>query len=750
MPTSSRHSLLLRAVEIPVALIARLFYRVRALNAERLPKAGGVLLLANHLSYVDVIALQLACPRRIRFVGHESLAQSNLLFRWVYWFTGTIPISPHNALESTRRIVRELQAGEVVLLFPEGSISRTGVLMELHRGFELMARKAGVPVVPAAVDGLWGSLFSFSGNKYIWKSPRLMPTPVCVAFGEPIVPEQATAATVRQALLDLGAEAFEERPLLRRHLGREVVRQLAKRPNRVEIIDRTAEHREVKTGQLFAAAAALSRRLRKTVPAHRVGIVLPTGAGGAIANLAVVLAGKVPVNLNFTAGAAAIEASLRIAEIDTVITADAMRAKLTAFPWPARTLDLRGEIAAAGGKRAMVPWLVAVWLLPGQWLASLLGLPRTGDREEAALLFTSGSAGEPKGVVLTHRNLLANCAQISGLSILPDTSTMLACLPLFHSFGFTVMLWYPLLRGCRVVTVPSPLDTRKIIEAIKAERASVLVGAPTFLRPFLKKAEKEELSSLTLVVSGAEKMPREIYDGFLEKFGLEIMQGYGLTETSPVANINQPNPPVTTTTAAQQEGKRLGSVGRMLPGMTARIVDPDTLAERPVTETGLLLFRGPNIFSGYLKDEEKTRAALREGWFVTGDLARFDLAGFLHIEGRLSRFSKIAGEMVPHGTVEQKLAEAFALDQSEGPSVAVVGVPDAAKGEALVLLTTLNLGADQIRDKLTAAGLPNLWVPKIIRRVEKIPMLGTGKLDLKGCKDLAMSSEVEGQVASDK
>ncbi len=740
MPTSPRHSFLLRAAEFLGAKVARLFYRVRALNAERLPVTGGVLLLANHLSYVDVIALQLACPRRIRFVGHEALARSNIFYRWLYGFTGTIPISPHNALESTRRIVRELQEGEVILLFPEGSISRTGVLMELHRGFELMARKAGAPVVPVSVDGLWGSLFSFSGNKYIWKSPRLMPTPVCVAFGEPIAPEQATAAAVRQALLDLGEEAFAERPVLRRHLGREVVRQLAKRPNRVEIIDRTAERREVKAGQLFAAAAALSRRLRKTVPAHRVGIVLPPGAGGAIANLAVVLAGKVPVNLNFTAGAAAIEASLRIAEIDTVITADAMRAKLPAFPWPARTLDLRGEIAAAGGKRAMVPWLVAVWLLPGQWLASLLGLPRTGDREEAALLFTSGSAGEPKGVVLTHRNILANCAQLSSTAILPQTAVMLASLPLFHSFGFTVMLWYPMLRGCQVVTVPSPLETRKIIDAIKAERASLLIGAPTFLRPFLKKAGKEELSSLTLVVSGAEKMPREIYDGFLEKFGIEIMQGYGLTETSPVANINQRliTLPCQTTTAAEQEGKRLGSVGRMLPGMTARIVDPDTLAERPVTETGLLLFRGPNIFSGYLKDGEKTRAALRDGWFVTGDLARFDPAGFLHIEGRLSRFSKIGGEMVPHGTVEQKLAEVFDLDQSEDPRVAVVGIPDAAKGEALVLLTTLDLGADQIRDKLVAAGLPNLWVPKIVRRVEKIPMLGTGKLDLKGCRAMAM------------
>jgi acyl-[acyl-carrier-protein]-phospholipid O-acyltransferase/long-chain-fatty-acid--[acyl-carrier-protein] ligase len=741
MSAFTRRSGLLRGLEVSVMFVARLLYRVRVRGTERVPKTGGVLLLANHLSYVDVIVLQMACPRRIRFVGHDSLVRSNLLYRWLYWFTDTIPISPHNALESTRRIVRELQAGEVVLIFPEGSISRTGVLMELQRGFELMAHKAGVPVVPAAVDGLWGSIFSFSGNRYLWKSPRLMPTPVCVAFGEPIEPRQASTATVRRALLDLGAEAFEERPVLRRHLGREVVRQLAKRPNRVEIVDYTAERREVKAGQLFAAAAALSRRLRKTVPAHRVGIVLPPGAGGAIANLAVAFAGKVPVNLNFTAGTAAIESALQIAEIDMVITADAMRAKLPAFPWPARTLDLRGEIAAAGGKRAIFPWLLAAWLLPGQWLASLLGLPRIGDREEAALLFTSGSAGEPKGVILTHRNMLANCDQISCLSILPDTAIMLASLPLFHSFGFTAMLWYPALRGCRVVTVPSPLDTRKIIDAIKAERATVLVGAPTFLRPILKKAEREELSSLTLVVSGAEKMPRDLYDGFLEKLGLEIMQGFGLTETSPVSNINQPNPPVPATTAESQEGKRLGSVGRMLPGMTARIVDPETMAERPLTEAGLLLFRGPNIFHGYLKDEAKTRAALRDGWFVTGDLARFDEAGFLYIEGRLSRFSKIGGEMVPHGTVEQKLAEVFALDQSEGPAVVVVGVPDAAKGEMLVLLTTVDLNVGQVRDKLAAAGLPNLWVPKIIRRVEKIPLLGTGKLDLKSCQALALEAD---------
>ncbi|MDE3084757.1 MAG: AMP-binding protein, partial [Verrucomicrobiota bacterium] len=620
------------------------------------------------------------CPRPIRFATYEGF-QKNLFFRWVNRLTASIPISPQNALEATRRIVRALQAGEVVCLFPEGGISRAGALMELQRGFEIMARKAGAPVVPATIDGIWGSVFSFSDGRYFWKWPRLRPTPIFVAFGEPIAPERAKVAAVRRALIDLGAEAFEERPILRCHLGREAVRRLARCPSRVIIVDRTAERREIKAAQLLASAAALSRRLRRTVSNRRVGIVLPPGIGAAIANLAVIFSGKVPVNLNFTAGRAAIEASLRLGEISTVIAAAAMRAKAPDFPWPERTLDLREEIAAAGGKRSILPWIVAAWLLPGTWVASLLGLPRQGDREEAALLFTSGSTGQPKGVVLTHRNILANCAQISSTSILPRTAILLGCLPLFHSFGFTVTFWYALLGGCQAVTVPSPLDTRKIIDAIKAEQVTVLIGAPTFLRPLLKKAGPDELRALDFVVSGAEKMPRELYDAFLERFGIPIMQGYGLTETAPVSNVNQPDPARPTASADLQPGQRLGSVGRMLPGMTARIVDPDTFSDRPLTETGLLLFRGANIFPGYLHDAERTKSALRDGWFMTGDLARFDEAGFLFVEDRLSRFSKIGGEMVPHGTVEQKITEIFQLDPGQTPAVAVVGIPDSAKGE---------------------------------------------------------------------
>ncbi len=718
-------------------LIGPLFYKVKVRGPENIP-AGGALIVCNHLSYVDAVVLQIASPRPVRFVAFAGFARSPTL-RFLFRATGVIPVSPNKPTKGIRLAVEALQRGELVCVFPEGAISRTGQLMELKRGFGTMATMARAPVVPAVIDGLWGSVFSFAGNKYLWKSPRTMPTHVCVLFGQPIPHHLVDQTLVRKAMLDLGAEAFEERPILRRNLAREVVRSLARRPWHVELIDRTADRRELTAAQLLGVAAALSRRIKATIPEKRVGIVLPPGAGATIVNLAVSCAGKVPVNLNFTAGRAAVEASLRLGEIRTVITADAMKAKIPQFPFPENTLDLKKEIEAMGGKKAILPWLIAAWVLPNQWLARLLGLPRDGDREEAGLLFTSGSSGEPKGVVLTHRNILANCAQISSLSILPESARLVGCLPVFHSFGFTVTVWYPLLRGCSLVTIPSPLDTRRIVESIQQEHATVMLGAPTFIRPFLKKATKAELSSLQLVVTGAEKLPMDLYDAFLAQFGIEILQGYGLTETAPATNINQYNPPITTSTAEEQLGKRTGAVGRLMPGMTARIVDPDTEEEMPMTSTGMLWLKGANVFPGYLKDPEKNSAALRDGgWFVTGDLGRFDDDGFLFIEGRLSRFSKIGGEMVPHGTVEQRIVEIFGWDQNDGPTAVVVGVPDPTKGEALVLLTSRDITLDQLRSKLLAAGLPNLWVPRIVRRVEKIPMLGTGKTDLKGCRNLAI------------
>jgi acyl-[acyl-carrier-protein]-phospholipid O-acyltransferase / long-chain-fatty-acid--[acyl-carrier-protein] ligase len=725
-------------IAIPVWLLSRLLYRVRVLGGSHLPKTGGAVVIANHLSYMDVVVLQLACPRPLRYLAFRSEGTGALL-RWIYRTAGVIEVSAARPSHWLRGAVAALERGELVCLFPEGEISRTGQLMAIRRGFQLIARRARVPVIPAAIDGLWGSVFSFSENRYLWKPPRLTPTPVCVVFGAPIPPEKADAAAARTALMDLGAAAFAERPLLRRNVGRETLRSLARRPGTVVLVDRTSGRREVSAARLIAATAVLCRRIRATIPENRVGIVLPPGAGATIANLAVVCAGKVPVNLNFTAGRAALESSLADSGVRTVLTADALRPRLADFPWPERAPDLRAEIEAAGGVRAMIPWIAAAWLLPNQWVAGLVGFGGARDRDEAAVLFTSGSGGAPKGVVLSHRNLLANFAQISSTAVLPKSVVMLGCLPVFHSFGFTVTVWYPLLRGCRLVTSPSPLDTRALIDAIRDEGVTVLLGAPTFLRPILKKAASGDLRSLDLVVTGAEKLPEDLRRRFLETFHVDILQGYGLTETSPVSNLNQPHPPVTTATADEQIGKKAGTVGRLLPGVAARIVDPDSWREVPPGATGILLLRGANIFSRYLSDPAPG-ASLRDGWFVTWDLARVDGDGFLSIEGRLARFSKIGGEMVPHGLVEQGISDAFGVDPGEVQSVVVAGVPDEAKGEALVVLTTLDISGGQVRERLSAAGFPNLWIPRDVRRVAAIPVLGTGKLDLAACKRLALEA----------
>ncbi|HUJ42042.1 MAG TPA: MFS transporter [Opitutaceae bacterium] len=727
------------AVNLALRALSALFYRVRIQGAENLPPLGGGLVICNHVSYIDALILQVASPRRMRFLAFAGSRPSPWL-RLAYRATGVRVVGPRRARAAAKQAVEGLRAGELVCVFPEVRISRSGVVLEIRKDLTVIARSAGVPVVPVFLDRLWSPMFSFSGQKYFWKQHHhRLPCPVTVTVGSPLPGGRIDIITVRKALLDLGEAAFSERPELLGHLGRECVRSLARRPWEVQVIDCTGDRSVIKAGTLLAVAAALSRRIAAGIPDRRVGIVLPPSTGCCVANLAVLFAGRIPVNLNFTSGRAAIEASLRLGEVNTVLTAEAVQKKVLNFPWPERTLDLRREILACG-KLAVLKWLAAAWLLPGKLLANLLGLPKVGGREEAGLLFTSGTAGEPKGVPLSHRNILGNCAQISASGILPKEESLLACLPIFHSMGFTATLWYPVLRGCRIVTTPSPLDSRRIAEVIESERVTVLVGAPTFIRPLVKKAKRHELRSLHFAVSGAEKMPLELYEAFKENFGVEILQGYGLTETTPVTNVNMPEPPRKARRAEHPRGHRLGSVGRLLPGMTARISDPETGAELPLTASGLVWFRGANVFNGYLKDEQKTRAALKDGWFNTGDLGRFDEDGFLYIEGRLSRFSKVGGEMVPHGTVEQRINEVYQIDQSEGPSIVIVGVPDSSKGEALVLLTAIPINGDELREKLFGAGLPNLWIPKIIRRVEKIPLLGSGKTDFKGCRQLAIEA----------
>ena len=539
-------------------------------------------------------------------------------------------------------------------------------------------------------------------------------------------------------ILDLDEAGFGARKELRAHLGWASFVALARRPWRVLLVDHASGRRAIRRGFALALAWMVARRLRRMTSRRRVGIVFPPGLGGYLANLAVVFAGKVPVNLNFTLGAASARHCIERAEIDVLLTAEQVRARLPDFPWPEtgvvdlvamlKNLPKAATLAVAGG----------AWVLPARWLARLLRVPRSGGEAEAALLFTSGSSGEPKGVVLTHRNILGNCAQVDAAGLLPPREILVANLPIFHSFGFTVTLWYPLVRGCGVVAVPSPLEVQKTADAIAAEGATILIGTPTFFRPYLRKVAPEKLATLKYVVAGAEKTPDGFADLWERTFGGIYLEGYGLTETSPVVSVNLPQAPGGAVYPGDPAaGNRRGSVGRPLPGQSARILHPETREPLPVSETGLLALRGPHIFREYLGEPDRT-AEVKEGdWFVTGDLARFDGDGFLFIEGRLSRFSKIGGEMVPHGTIEAALAEAFGLDDAEAPAVAVSARPDEAKGEALVVLTTVPMDSDSVRERLSAAGFGNLWIPREIRRVDAIPTLASGKLDLRGMRELA-------------
>lgn len=538
--------------------------------------------------------------------------------------------------------------------------------------------------------------------------------------------------------LDVGEEAFQERPELKSHLAVESFLALARKPGRVLVTDCTLQRREMKAGFLLALAWMLSRLILKKTDKKRVGIVFPPGIGGYIANLAVVFAGKVPVNLNFTLGPSSAEACIRKADIDCLLTAQAVKAQMPNFPWPKSGLvDIVLELQALS-KPKTIALLGAIYALPAKFLAKRLKVPSEGDNAEAGLLFTSGSSGEPKGVVLTHRNILGNCMQIDASGLLPSDIKIVANLPIFHSFGFTVTLWYPLLRGCGVVSLPSPLEVKKIADAIEAEFATVLVGTPTFFKPYLKRIAPEKLKSLKYVIAGAEKTPDGFADLWEGTFGSTYLEGYGLTETSPVVSVNLPQAPNEGEYPGDPTiGNRRGSVGRLMPGQAARILNPDTMEDWPIDSVGVLALKGPNIFGGYLGEKERTAEVMDGEWFITGDLARIDTDGFIFIEGRLSRFSKIAGEMVPHGTVEECLNRVFGLLDSEVPMLAVVGRPDAAKGEALVLLTAFDLALDKVREKLAAEGLSNLWIPKELKRVEAIPTLATGKLDLRAIKAVA-------------
>jgi acyl-[acyl-carrier-protein]-phospholipid O-acyltransferase/long-chain-fatty-acid--[acyl-carrier-protein] ligase len=461
--------------------------------------------------------------------------------------------------------------------------------------------------------------------------------------------------------------------------------------------------------------------------------LLPPSVPGALVNFAAVLSGKIPVNLNYTSSSETLESCAQQCKLETVITTKLLLERIP-LKVPGKTILL--EEAAAAPRTSEKIAALLLWFLPGYWLERILSRakPKTLD-DLATLIFSSGSTGEPKGVMLTHYNIASNIEQMGQTFMLEPKDVLLGVLPFFHSFGFTVTLWLTAVLGCGVAYHPSPLDLTAVSELVRDYRVTFLLATPTFLQAYLRRCSPEDFGSLQYVVVGAEKLPERLALVFEDRFGIRPLEGYGATECSPVIAVNSRD---FRAPGFRQVGAKRGHIGHPLPGISVRIVDPETRERLPVGTAGLLLVRGPNVMKGYLGKPEKTAEVLQDGWYVTGDIAAEDEDGFLTITDRLSRFSKIGGEMVPHIKIEEKLQELAGATEQK---FVVTGVPDGKKGERLVVLHTLS--PEELKallDRMPEAGLPNLWTPRANQffHVEELPHLGSGKLDLRRVHEMAV------------
>ena len=706
-------------------------YRTKIRGAENIPERGGVLLLSNHISFIDSILISACTSRRIRFLMHEDYFR----FAWlrpVAKLTGFIrvPTAGKDKMNRMFAEVREaLRKGDVICAFPEGHMTRNGVLGHFRAGYErMLPDDMEIPVIPVWIGNMWGSLFSYVKGTIALRLPREFPYNVMVSFGKPMV-RPFTPFDVRQAVADLAAEGCMDRIPKERTLHYSVLRDARTSPFRIRLRDYDGTSYTLL--QAVCTAVLFSRKIRRHVSSETeyTGILLPNSSLEAIAILSVLYADKAPAILNHTVTPAVFEASVKKAGVTHILTTReyAQHCPMQSGVEFLYLDEILKEIP--GWKRMM--YTAAILLLPYRELINLIS-PLSADRISgvAALLFSSGSTGNPKAVMLTHHNMYTNAIATGELlGVERNQDHVVGNLPLFHSFGLNTGFWMPMLMGFEVTYVDNPLDTAKVETVLRKYKPTLLYATPSFLQIYLRKCPKEAFQSLRLTVTGAEKLR----SGLIEKFKsaldgrLEIMEAYGCTELSPMVSMNLAPQIV-------DLGKRIGkngSIGVPLNNIAVRVLDPLTKEPLPPESEGILHVKGSNVMRGYLGDPELTAKAVQNGYYDTGDVVKMDEKGYLTICGRLSRFSKIAGEMVPHEMVEHIINE---LACPEGRGVAVCGIPDPAKGEALLVLYTgeMKLTPADVVAELRERSISNLWIPKAVNfhAVETLPLLGSGKLDL--------------------
>lgn len=716
--------------------ITRFCYRIRLRGLDNVPAEGGALLIANHVSWLDGILVLTSTPRHVRFMIWAPFTEL-WWARWMCRVTGVIPVKPspkaaRKALIEARRAVLQ---GDLVCIFPEGGITRTGQLMPFREGFLHVVDGTDVPVIPVYLEGLWGSIFSFAGGKLFSKVPNRLRPPVAVNYGRP-APTPPTVANVRRAIQDLELAAMSQPLTPRTPLPLAMVRNCRRSLRRAKVADSTGA--SLTGGSLLMKTLIFRRLLRREVLAADekfVGLLLPPSVGGVLANAALALDNRVAVNLNYTLSSALLNKCIERAGIRRVLTSRKFmeRVKLEVRAEVIYLEDLVAKVGAADKAAGFV----GAYLTPLAALERQLGLRTIKPSDLLTVIFTSGSTGEPKGVALTHDNVASNIAAIDQVIRLRNDDVAIGVLPFFHSYGYTATMWTALALAPKGVYHFNPLDAQQVGKLCREHRATVFMATPTFLRTYLRRCQREDFTALEVVFASAERLPKELSDAFEEKFGVRPYEAYGATELSPLVSANIP---ASRAASSAQATACEGSVGRPIPGVTTKIVHPDTGLEMAPGEPGMLLVGGPGVMQGYLNQPDLTAEKVRDGWYVTGDLARIDDDGFLFITGRQSRFSKLAGEMVPHMNIEEAINRILGAGEEHLLAV-VTAAPDVKKGERLVVIhTAIDKSPEQICQELAETGLPNLWIPSSdsFCQVEQIPVLGTGKLDLKAMKDLAL------------
>jgi acyl-[acyl-carrier-protein]-phospholipid O-acyltransferase/long-chain-fatty-acid--[acyl-carrier-protein] ligase len=701
-----------------------LLYGFHAYNESALATKGPVLLLPNHVSWWDWLLIGICLEDDWRFVTSSVAAEVSWVHKRVMVNRRTFPVDIHSPF-AVKRMAEYLQQGGRLVLFPEGQISRTGSLMKLFDGTAFLIHKTNPKVITAYLRG--ASRLPFSRNPGLKKwFPRLS-----VHFSDAqtppkyndLKPAEERARIMGNLRNQMTTQQFRtEMEFGPKTLPEAILEIVHQRPRRVVLQDATWQ--ELTYSRLRLGSGLLAARWSKELGADvmRLGVLLPNVNAMPVTLLSLWLAGKTPAILNYSTGPAMMLTCARIAGLKHIISSKAFieRLKLDSGPFTEVGIqflyleDIRAQISA--GAKALAVAHNFFNLQP-----SIFNLQ---PQDVAAILFTSGSEGVPKGVELTHRNLLANIRQMSAVTDLMDTDRFFNALPLFHSFGLTIALLFPLVRGAFVFLYVSPLHYRVIPALFYSLDCTVFFGTNTFLAGYARKAHPFDFRTVRYAFCGGEKLQEGTASVWTKKFGVRLLEGYGATECGPCLTANLPMDP------------RDGSAGQFLPGIEHQLQTVEGVSELRSAESGMrngasgrLFVRGPNIMKGYVNPEANETFRKLDGWYDTGDIVRVDDEGYVFILGRLKRFAKISGEMVSLSAVEDALAGAFPQYGAKF-AVAVIAKPDESKGERLIAITNeQKLTLDQIREAVRARGLGNLAAPRDLKVVREIPKLGTGKIN---------------------